>query len=54
MTGYDGKCEELARYFLEDEASGPKKEGDVERLSQALQNAVEDFFLGREMDAVPR
>ena len=54
MTRYDGKCEELARYFLADENDGTKKERDSEQLAQALQNAVEDFFLGREMDAVPR
>ena len=52
--GYDGKCEELARYFLEDEQDGPVKEGNAERLTQNIQNAVEDFFLSREMNAVPR
>jgi len=37
-SGYDEKCEELARYFL------PKaKQHDVQRLAQSIQDTIEDL-----------
>ena len=41
--GYDVKCEELARHFLEDEdvAANPER---VKELAQRIQDAIEDFL----------
>ncbi len=46
MKGYDGKCEELATYFLQDEpdSSNARWNGDVEELAPVIQDAVEDWF----------
>ena len=40
---YDPACAELARHFLEDEAS----ESDVSELAGEIQQAVEDWMDGR-------
>lgn len=39
MTGYDVRCEDLARVYLPD---GPEE--DVQDLAQTIQDAIEDWF----------
>ena len=41
---YDSKCEELARYFLAEDAEGEAKELLVKNLAQHIQNEVEAWF----------
>lgn len=43
---YDPKCEELARHFLDDEASAPS-EDEVQELAGLLQGCIEDYLSGR-------
>lgn len=40
--GYDSKCEDLARYFLQDT---PDLEEQAPELAQAIQDAVEIWIL---------
>lgn len=43
--GFDSKCEDLAEHFLSEE---PHTDRDVFDLAQAIQDAVETWFFGRE------
>ena len=47
---YDKECEALADYFLADEAlrGNPKINENVKELAQAIQDAVEDWFISQE------
>ena len=53
---YDSECESLARHFLSDEAELNTPVNEQE-LAQAIQDAVEDWFVGidaaRERDDTP-
>lgn len=44
-TYYDPKCEELARYFLNQEQSAT--EAEVTELAEIIQRAVEDWWGSR-------
>ena len=46
MSGYDPKCYELAEYFLSD-----IENGDANGLAEAIQDAVENWFAGRDARA---
>jgi hypothetical protein len=45
---YDVKCEELAREFLPDCDTG-----EIERLAQHIQDAIEDWLAGRVERPIP-
>ena len=47
---YDKGCEALADYFLADEAlrGNPRINKKVKELAQAIQDAVEDWFISQE------
>ena len=47
---YDPRCEELARFFLDDEPKEKRRQGDVEDLAGAIQLAIENWIETRDMD----
>lgn len=40
--GYDARCEELARVFLDSEPPEVQTEENIARLAQVIQTAIED------------
>ena len=41
---YDPKCEELARYFLEDEDAATASPERISELAQRIQDAIEEYL----------
>lgn len=48
---YDSRCEELAEHF--EDRSTPFTGEEKRELAQTIQDAVEDWFSGREAQSLP-